>query len=399
MKQILKAGLVLMLAMFFVPTAFAANAYYKDIPGWAESFMSYPTDIEFLEEWGVHLVRDAAIVPSGDAAISISIQGGAANAHHANAAQSVAIEDGKTYKVSGKFYIPAKSWRYSLKIGERAFAAGDGVLGTTIGSWTDFEYVLHYKASDFANSKQFRLTANSPGSGAMYADDLSIKEIIYEEDGETISGYGEELLVNGDFETDLDWTAPGEVTELVAENMDSSVRLSWKNPLDADLKKIEIYNITGGRNQLLATVTDSEVFIENLVNEEVYTLLVCTKDNWENTSDGIEIEVKPVPDATKVGEPAFVKEGEQVTARMQFKNNAMPEDYSVEMIFVLYKDGAVYDIQSAYQSVQPSEFYEPYTEVSVSLAIPQGDEYSAVLYVWDSVTGMEALSKAYTFGE
>ena len=395
MKKIIKlSALAAALLLIFTNAALAANNTVS-ISGWGASFWAAPDGSPELSsgKTGVEIIMDPDIVAEGQAALHVFAERDMDNLN-AQAAQNIsALEAGKTYRLTGKFNAPRTSWRFRLMFGNQELVQIGNIV-EELNTWCDVDYTFQYV--EFT-SKEFRIQAC--GGGDIYADALSLKEVLYDADGETIIGYGEELLVNGDFEDDLDLTPPGEITDLQARNMDSQVELTWTNPYDRDFVKTEIYDVTDGGKTLLGSTADETFLITGLENDAVYTILIQTVDGWNNHSEGVLIEVQPIPDPVKTEAPVFYINGTEteslapgtLKAAVSFKNNSMPEDYSVELILVLLKDGALADINSAYTIVPQSDANGAYTEAAVELEVPDGTGYTAVLYIWDSMTGMESL--------
>lgn len=392
MKKYITAAAACILCLMCNINVFALNTPVT-ISGWSGSFWQCPDNDPTLTpgKTGVRITTDPEIVQEGRGALHIFVEKTADNLN-AQAVQSIGeLEVGKTYRLTGLFNIPSTSARYRIAFGNTTLT----VLGDVVEpqTWSEMDYVFRYDAS----SKDLRIQAS--GGGDIYADALSLKEVIYGEDGVTIEDYGEELLVNGDFESDLDFTPPGEIREYTVVNMDTKALISWTNPMDNDFKSVQIYDITYGEKNYICETSEEEYVISGLENNIKYLFLLQTVDDWNNYSDGTIIEVNPVPDAAKFSEAVFSVNGEAVdklkpgtlNVQLAAKNNSMPEDYSVELIVLLKKDGAMVDINSEYYIIPYTDFRDPYTNMNVEIYVPEGEGYRAELYVWDSFTGMEAL--------
>lgn len=397
MKKLLCAVICSAMSVFTLVSPTYAAKLEANISGWGASFMAYPDNVSLdMEKTGIGLTRDKNEVADGLASLHLYIENQMDNLNIQACQNVTALEFGKTYKVSGKFNIPAGGWRYRLMFGNTQLVALGDIVGG-YNDWYDAEYVFSYTAS----STEFRI--QSCGTGNLYADNLSLKEVLYDTDGETIIGYGEELLANGGFENDLDITPPAEVTDISVENGDEKARISWQNPKDTDFAGVNVYDITNGENRLLCSTTENSCLIEGLENDVAYTYLLQTFDKDGNCSEGVRAQVEPIADALKYKEPVFSIDGEQVstlapgvlTAEMQFKNNRMSDDYSVELILVLTKDGALYDMSSGYATIPTAN--SGYTGVQAQINVPEEEGILAELYVWDSITGMEALVDNYVF--
>lgn len=393
-KYIMTAMLVGILCMACSGSVFALNTPVT-ISGWPGSFWQCPDSDTTLTpgKTGVKITTDPEIVREGRGALHIFVEKTADNLN-AQAAQSVAeLEAGKSYCLTGWFHVPSSSARYRIALGGKTLT----VLGDVVEpqTWSQMSYVFCYDGS----GTEFKIQAS--GGGDIYADSLSLREVIYEEDGETVAEYGKELLQNGDFESDLDFTPPGEVRDCTVKNEDAQAEICWSNPLDKDFKHVRISDVTDGEPRYIGETEAEHFLISGLENNVTYSFLLQTVDEWNNRSAGVVVQVVPVPAAFKLSEPIFSIDGEaadrlkpgSLNVRMDAKNNNMPEDYSVELILVLLKDGALVDINSAYYIVPCADSREPYTEMNVELSVPDGDGFRAELYVWDSITGMSALTE------
>lgn len=396
MKCLLKPILlaIALVAAFAFSACAANNPVY--IPGWDKSYWQSPPDMSGLdpEKTGIRIVTDQDKVAEGLASIEIFVEKNY-DLLNAQAAQLISgLELGKDYRLTGKFWVPGDSWRFRLRFGDSDLVSKlTDITGGIVGQWADVDYTFTFNYS----SKEFRIQA--AGGGSIFADSLSIREVLYAEDGKTVVGYGDELLVNGDFEDDLDLTPPGEVMDVHVENMDEQVKITWKNPYDLDFQKAVIYDITTGEKSLVGTATDGQILIGGLENGRTYIFLIQTVDGWNNHSPGVEVVAEPIPLPFKSKEPVFyINEVETnsisagtLKAVAEFKNNDMPQDYSVELILALFKDGALVDINSAYYIIPRTGLSEAYTQTCVELNVPGGEGYFATLYIWDSITGMETL--------
>jgi len=283
---------VSMLAMLLPMSAFAGTTAIS-VTGWESSFITWTAE-EQLQTSTVSVITDEDIVPSGKGCVKIGITEGVGNGLHANAAQVVAVESGKTYRLTGKFNVPAATWRCSLKFGDTAFATSEsgGVLNPAVGKWADIDYTFTYTY----NNPQFRITSNWPNSGAIYADDLSLKEVIYAEDGETVTGYGEELLTNGDFEADFAAPEDPYFAQVAPANAKNHIAVK------SNLSNIAIYQVANGVETKLdlgnpvLDRTDFKLKVfehANLTNDTEYTYVIKNVTATGVESAGITVSGTP----------------------------------------------------------------------------------------------------------
>lgn len=389
--------LAIMLISCYLPVSAATPSI--NISGWSGSYCQVPNDNIDSHKNGIKVTTDRNVVEEGNGALRIFIEQQMDGLNYQAVQNVPALETGKKYVLTGRFSVPVNNSRFRIRFGSENLV-NIGEVVDKLGEWADFEYEFEF---NFSN-KNF--TIQAWGTGDLYADNVSLREILYEEDGETVSGYGDELLVNGNFEDDLDLTPPSDITDVSVSNLDSGAVIKWINPQDEDFEMVYVYSDAEGVETFVGSVTGSEYTISGLTNNETYNLILKAVDATGNISTGVAAVLQPIADAVKYTSPTFyindvvtdaISEG-TLKASMQFKNNRMPEDYSVELILVLLKDGALSDIKSNYIIVSPSEENRPYTELSVEIDVPEGDGYSAELYVWDSITGMEAVTDAADLG-
>jgi hypothetical protein len=400
-KKIFGVILILTADMAYLPLTALAVVNPVSVSGWEGSFFSTPADASDITPGltGIRIITDPAVVQSGRGALMVFCEKNLGNLYSV-AQQSVSgFEMGKKYRLTGKFNTPADNWRFKLRMGDVDFISPLGtVTGGVINQWAQVDYTFTF---NFA-SKIFRIWAE--GAGSIYADGLSIKEVLYDAGGAEVIGYGPELLINGDFEDNLDLTPPGDVRNVQVKNMDETAEITWTNPSDSDFARADVYNVTGGGKVFAASVNDGKLVLTGLENGAEYQFLIQSVDGWDNHSEGVTVSVSPVPSPFKYNEPVFYIDGVPASAlsagnlRASFscKNNGMPEDYSVELILALLKDGALTDLASEYRVIPVSAWSERYTELSAEITVPAGEGYSVELFIWDSVTGMESLADYVT---
>ena len=180
------------------------------IPGWLSSFCEIPEGVE-QGDLGVEIITDPEFVQSGEKALHVF---GKQDLEYYNvqAVQNIAaLEQGKTYRLTGKFWVSRNTWRVRLMFGGTSLEQLGNIV-EELNTWCDVDYTIEYNFS----SKDFKIQV--AGNGEVYADNLSLKEVLYDTDGETVIGYGEELLQNGDFEEDFPQPAEADFVNVAARN-------------------------------------------------------------------------------------------------------------------------------------------------------------------------------------
>ena len=271
-----------MIAVLLMPAAATAQKVEMPITGWEQSFWQYADNTGLSENGtGVNATNDKDWVQSGNGALHVWCEVSRSNLN-AQAVQQVSqLKTGKEYRLTGKMYISSSSWGFGLYIGDTRLTMLRNIV--QYGEWSDLDYIFTYNTT----SKDFKIQVAQ--AGHLYADDLSLKEVI--RDGENnITGYGEELLKNGGFEDDF--VPPADVTDVRAEAYSQAVELFWRNPLDDRLDKIVVMQDEKVMAEVDATQTG--VIIDGLENGIEYTFVIKTKSKSQVMSEGVSISVMPV---------------------------------------------------------------------------------------------------------
>lgn len=273
------AGFLILMGSFFYNSVFAEKIS-TPITGWQSSFWNKPEGEGLGDnDGGVEITVDPDRVPNGKGALHVWVRKSLAN-FNAQASQAIEFEQGADYRFTGKLYISSSSWGFGLYIGTGRLTMLREIM--TAGEWVDVDYTFKYQSS----SVDFKLQVAQ--SGDLYADDLSLKKVLYNSDGEVV-GYGEELLANGDFESD--YLPVEEVSNLTAEAKDSGAVLCWKNPDDERLANIVVFQ---GDNEIKTLdASEQSVEIDGLENGVTYTFTIKTKTSTGILSDGCEIQITP----------------------------------------------------------------------------------------------------------
>lgn len=295
MKKTIQS-LILAGAMLCLPSVVSADKVASPISGWEQSFWQYAAGSTGLTEGGtgVEATGDAAWVQTGKGALHVWCEKSMANLN-SQAVQTVSgLEEGKEYMLSGKLYISSSSWGFGLYLGDTRLTMLRNIVD--YGQWDDFEYTFEFTAA----SRDLKLQVAQIGD--LYADDLSLKEVIRDADS-SIIGYGDELLINGGFEADF---APAsDVENLKADAYSNTAQLYWSAPDDARIDKIAVFNGTELVEEIEPTY--NSVIIDGLVNGTEYTFTVKTKTVKGVYSDGVSVSVTPVK---RIEKPQVIKDDE-----------------------------------------------------------------------------------------
>lgn len=389
--------LIICFALSLCSVLCSVSAYAAmDITGWEKSFCQIPAGkegaVEFLQEGedpapegGLGMLHLWCGGPTGTANLS------------ANAVQAVSgLDKTKKYRLTGDVKFTTNDTKLYL-----TNVSINGTMTTSIDLQGHFGAVNNGKWVELSlditptnPTVEFRFAALA--NRALWIDNISFKEIIYDEDGVTETGLGEELIVNGDFEADLDFEAPADVTDITVYNMDSASKITWTNP-EEDFEVAYVYR--EGESEPVGFTADGYIVVDGLENEVEYTYIIKSADKVKNFSDGVSVTVKPVPDDFKAGEVKFEVNGAEVDelsagrlkTSVDLKNNGMEEDFSAELIVVLLKDGALVDINTSYSVIPKTDWRDDYTTLETDITIPSGDGYSVEVYIWSSLGDMETV--------
>lgn len=389
MKKLLLCAVASICSVFFCTAANAA----VDITGWEDSFCTIPSG----KEAGVEFVQEGENpAPDGGLGMLYLWCGGPTGTANLNA-NGVCKVKGLDTEKKYRFTADIKySNNDTLLLFQNATIDGTGATKIDLrgtfgeknnGAWVKAKYDI------VPTNATVQITFQALANRNMRVDNVSLKEILYEEDGITEAGLGEELIVNGDFEADLDFEAPDEVTDVRVENMDSAAKIKWTNPAE-DFELAYVY--PEGESTAVATTADGFVVIDGLENDVEYTYIIKAADKMKNFSDGVSVTVKPVADKFKAGRVKFEINGAEtdklspgtLKASVDLKNNGCAEDFCAELIAVLLKDGALEDIATGYSVIPLSGWKEKSTTLTAELTVPSGDGYSVRVYVWSSLGEM-----------
>lgn len=292
-KKIISGILSVSMAAAMAATAFAAvtEPLGDAVTGWSASNVQYPDGN--TNPLGVEIVtKDTGMVPSGEGALHVY---GTANinAYNANAAQNVsALTDGESYRLTGKLYATITGYRSVFRIGSKELVRTEYFTAKDkLSQWIDIDYTFTYVAATY-NSKDFKIQI--AGNGDIYADDLSLRKVITAEDG-TVT-YGEELLVNGDFEMDFEAPDEAEYVSVAARNGANYIAVKTAYP------GTEIYQVgsdgTQTKLELTSVLTTAKYNLNvyahtGLTNNKVYNYLVKTVGANGISSEGVAASGMP----------------------------------------------------------------------------------------------------------
>lgn len=299
-------GITVLCGAVFTGTAFAVTSELESPTGW--SFKLYtPDSAEYTSR--TEVITSGEFLKTGRGTLHMYVEASVNNLY-TTASQSVPAENGKKYCLSGDIYTTStSSYNYILFGGSRL--VNMGALAGEANVWKHFEYVFENTAGTGQKSVQLQFGR----MGNMYADNLSLREVSVGDSGE-ITVLGDELLVNGDFESDF--IPCKDVTDVSAEAGDGCVTLSWVNPADSALKQINIY--CGGELVKTAAAPDCSVFIDGLENGTEYEFVIKTVSVSGIESDGVSVSAAPYAVLPK---PRVIKDDEDdviigITADMEY---------------------------------------------------------------------------------
>jgi len=211
MKKLFSLFVTLSIVLSFAAVPASAENYtLTNVNGWANSNWNIP-DTEHTAGIDVISSEDTTNtveIPSGNH--MLKIWAGAPTNYpnlNAHAIQKIAgLTVGETYVLTGKvwhssnlayFYLGNTDFQHNTGSGQelRAYFGG----AESDGKWNDLS--ITFKPTNSTVELRFTAGANR----MIYIDNLSVKQV--ETDAEGVTRYGEELLVNGDFEKNVIETA------------------------------------------------------------------------------------------------------------------------------------------------------------------------------------------------
>lgn len=171
----------------------------------------------------------------------------------------------------------------------------------------------------------------------------------------------------GNYESSyVDNIAPVDISDVQLESLNGSVKLTWMNPIDMDLKHIEIesYPVIIDES-LYVNYSLEEYIIAGLTNNQEYTFTLYTEDFAGNRSDGIEINGSPlfadIPDVIEY--KTFVSNNR---VSLSWKN---PEDFIYKNVQLHYGDNII--------------IFDNSEESYIISDLINGDEYTFTINVSD----------------
>ena len=234
-------------------------------------------------------------------------------------------------------------------------------------------------------------------------DDMELYEL--DEEGQPI---GDNLIVNGGFEID-ESACPKALANIKAdtESVYEEVTLSWDKPQTE--ARVNIYYKDETENVLIRSIAGDEnsVTLKGLMTDVETTLLLAAENASYLESEFTEITVTPVSYPLITAEIELYRGSTKrqtlikgnLIAKTTVKNNRMGEDYSAELICVLYKDGKIEQIEtSGIVNIPQTPSSEEPVEISVIAHIPtvnSGDYLE--IFLWDSWEGMRVITPSVVF--
>lgn len=406
-RKVISLGIIITMLSAMVQTASAKYQWiYTAVTGWDSSYLALE-DVNWQDDDGnVVLPKDSYVEISrnvkftGNAALHYRLEKGIGGFFCQTNQKIEGFKNGAKYHFSamvktssyanglGLIINGASSVKNGFEDGVSLIPEGYPAVSATGFDWTRVLKDFTYTGTDngYIDIGIIMNWAYEGGSD-FWIDDLMMCEVMSDGD------YGENMIKNPGFEDGLDLVPPKNVSDLKYEPIDSGVCLTWQNPTDDDYACAAIYKLTDDGRELICETDKNYARIDGLKNGREYTLLVCSKDNVSNESDGVRISVRPVADPWKIKTPAFTWENGILKATVQMQNNRLPEDTGAEIILAVYKDGCLWDFISAQCAVPPTENENEDAYVSVTAEIPaeKGGDYSAELFIWNSLSGIKAL--------
>ncbi|HIU49143.1 MAG TPA: hypothetical protein IAB04_07235 [Candidatus Avimonoglobus intestinipullorum] len=292
LKKLLSGILCVGMLMGAAVMPASAEMVTTPLPGWPASFCEIPEGVE-QGDLGVEIITDPEFVQSGEKALHVfgkqDLDG-----YNVQAVQNIAaLEQGKTYRLTGKFWVSRNTWRVRLVFGNKKLEQLGNIVGE-LNTWCDAEYTFEYDAAKFENSKDFKIQV--AGNGEVYADNLSLKEVLYDTDGETVIGYGEELLQNGDFEESSPQPAEADFVNVAARNGANFIAVKTTAPetaiyavgSDGILSALELEPVLSNPTYNLNVYAHT-----GLTNDTEYSYVVKTVNEYGEESDGITVSGTP----------------------------------------------------------------------------------------------------------
>jgi len=290
--------------------------------------------------------------------------------------QPADLEAGKVYML----YI----WEKSTGEGTYTVSYG-GITLTPIQVKEENGYKLNSYRISFAESTGTDVSLKfEKNIESIWLDDIELYEFV---NGNPI---GNNLLYNGDFEEGVPGGTMPAVSNLVAENMENSVKLMWDNPSGTMVvyrKDGEEYIKCGQLN-----ADTKEILIGNLVQDETYEFAVTAEAAELNDSEMSIVTAVPFGPEVIIGETIITNQNGICTVIRKIENNRYNGVYNAELIAVLYKNGVITKIASSGgKSLNVGD------EENLTVQVDASDADKIKIYTWDKLFGQSILSMCESY--
>ena len=324
----------------------------------------------------IEIVRDN--VASGNAALHISTEQ-TADTHNGRTTKvyqnAAGLEPSTTYRFS--FWSKAEHMERYTVVRDIFYSTDARADGNPTYDWVkqDIDFTTSRNATTAAF--QFIIAYGDGSKGEVWIDDVSLYKL---SDG---APTGENLILNGGFESGIDNVAPDNVTGASVESGDGYMAVSWTDPMASDLKAVNIFvnDVLWG----VANPGEEYYLIENVENGQEYKITLTTEDTNENVSDGVVLYgypkgETPLPDVSAddinnliIGindEMEYTVDGGEWTA---YSETAQPQLQGTHLVKVRYKETETAEAGRYKVLIFSKEEQAPDGRISVSVS-SRGEE-------------------------
>lgn len=204
---------------------------------------------------------------------------------------------------------------------------------------------------------------------------------------------GENLLKNGDFESDIVTTLPQAVSNISAVGLENSIKLSWTKP-EGEYQNIAVYRKQDENYVKCATLGKGEesVTIGSLAQDTEYEFAVTAVCKELNDSPAVTVKAVAKGPSAEIGDVTVAKQTDNIyKISRNIKNNYAGADYKAELIVALVQDGVIRKIASSGSEAIEEENSKLLT-VNLDVTGVNLQKSHIEVYTWDALFGKSILT-------
>ncbi len=334
------------------------------------------------------VAADENVSHSGEASMRVNFSTNLMSDVYAQIKQSVSLELGHKYRMT--YWTRGEQSQTLITRYEWKDVSYLGTDKPDTYAWTFRSSDFLYDEPGRGESGNLFINIERP-TYAHWVDDIEMYEI--DEAGNKI---GENLIQNGGFEADVTGEAPAAVKSIDGVGSDGKATLSWSGNSEAE--RINLYRLVKGKYVLIGQFDNSaksNVTISGLENDKEETFAVtCLGANYLESEKTVCKVMTVAPDY-RIGK-AKINGGFRAgsnTINVKLDNNKLDGGFAAEVMAIVRKGLLITDIKNEKIMLAKGESAEPQLTVN----IPDTENYSVTVYIWDDFKTMKKLSDSTVF--